>query len=183
MKILFMSDIHGSYDAIETINKLISFEELDKIVLLGDLLYHGPRNPLPKGYDCMAVANCLNKHKNKIIAVRGNCDSEVDQMVLEFDIMKDYLEVDLNGLKFFITHGHLFDQSSLPNKKFDVFIHGHYHIPVIEDYDNKFIINPSSIALPKEGERSFGILEDTVFSIIDLEGNVVRTKDLIRLGA
>lgn len=174
MKVLFLSDIHGSLSSLEAVNELYLFESFDKIVLLGDLLYHGPRNPIPLGYDCMGVANYLNKFKDKIIAVRGNCDSEVDQMVLEFDVTKDYVEMELNGKSFFITHGHLFDKDNLPNiDKEIVFIHGHYHVPIIENINNFTILNPSSITLPKKGLKSFGILDGDEFKIININNEIV----------
>lgn len=180
MRVLFLSDIHGSFKFLSDVDALYSFNSFDKIILLGDLLYHGPRNPLPEGYDCMETAMLLNKYSHNILAVRGNCDSEVDQMVLDFNITSDFIEIALNGFDFFITHGHLYDSDSLPNRNFDVFVHGHYHVPMLEKKELHTIINPSSVSLPKQGERSFGVLEGSIFKIINCYDEVVLEKDLSR---
>lgn len=176
MKLFFISDIHGSLfylkKALENYNK----EKADYIVILGDALYHGPRNPLPKDYNPKEVAQLLNKYKDKIMAVRGNCDSEVDQMIINYPMMGDYSIILCNNRRLFLTHGHIFNKDNLPNlNENDVLIHGHTHIPVAEKLDDIYIINPGSISLPKENNpNSFGVLENDVFQIKDLEGKVYK---------
>ena len=115
MKLLFASDLHGSAYYAEKLEELIRNEAPDKTVLLGDLLYHGPRNDLPREYDPKKVTAILNGLKTQVLAVRGNCDAEVDQMVLEFPIMADYMALFLEGRMVFVTHGHLFNEENLPN--------------------------------------------------------------------
>ena len=106
MKVMFISDIHGSYAWAKRAMDTYQQEKFDALVILGDILYHGPRNPLPEGYDCQKVAALLNGYKEDIIAVRGNCDAEVDQMVLDFDIMQEHREITWDGIPFYLTHGH-----------------------------------------------------------------------------
>lgn len=174
MKVMFISDIHGSYYwAKKAIDKFYE-EKADRLIILGDILYHGPRNDLPKDYDCKKVIALLNPLKHKIIAVRGNCDSEVDQMVLDFPMRSDYALMDIDNHHFFMTHGHLYDENNLPllNPK-DIFIHGHYHVPMIKEVNDIYILNPSSISLPKAGVNSYGIYEDDIFMIKDFNNQIV----------
>ena len=167
MKILFLSDIHGVPSTLEAALNKAGVLGYDKIVLLGDLLYHGPRNGVPDFYDPVKVANILNGLKDKIIAVRGNCDAEVDQMMVDFPIMEDYRVLEADGDKFFLTHGHLFNEYKLPPLGMGtVLCHGHTHIA-----ENKLlqcglrIFNPGSISLPKGGqERQFGYWDGVRFS-------------------
>ena len=134
MKLLFASDLHGSAYYAEKLEELIRNEAPDKTVLLGDLLYHGPRNDLPREYDSKKVTAILNGLKTQVLAVRGNCDAEVDQMVLEFPIMADYMALFLEGRMVFVTHGHLFNEENLPNfNPGDVLIHGHTHVRAAAD--------------------------------------------------
>lgn len=180
MKILVVSDIHGSLfytkKAIEKFNE----EKADQILLLGDVLYHGPRNPLTEDYNPAEVADLLNEYKHKIIAVRGNCDSEVDQMVLNFPMMGDYHILMMDGYKIFATHGHLFNRNQMPElNKGDGFIHGHFHLPMAEDLNGVNYMNPGSISLPKENNpNSYGIIEDNVFTIKDLNNNIIKKMTL-----
>jgi len=177
---MFASDIHGSAYYCREMFKIYKESGADRLILLGDLLYHGPRNDLPREYDPKAVTAMLNDHKNEIYAVRGNCEAEVDQMVLEFPVMADYAVMVLNGLNFFVTHGHLFHQDQLPPMKAgDILIHGHTHLLRADAYDGYYILNPGSTSLPKGGNPStYGILDGTIFSIRDFDGNVVKTIDL-----
>ena len=175
MKLMFISDIHGSsYWAEKAIDKF-NEEKADKLVILGDILYHGPRNDLPKEYNCKKVIALLNPLKNKIIAVRGNCDSEVDQMVLDFMMTSDFATIDVDGHHFFLTHGHLFNEEKLPllNDK-DIFVYGHIHKPVAKEENGIYILNHSSISLPKEGVNSYGIYENHEFVIKDFDNQVVK---------
>lgn len=179
MKIMFISDIHGSYTwakkAIETYKE----EKADKLVILGDILYHGPRNDLPDGYHCKKVIALLNPLKKDIIAVRGNCDSEVDQMVLDFPMRSDYALMDVDGHHFFLTHGHLYNEDQLPllNEN-DVLVYGHFHKPIAKVKDGIYIINPSSISLPKEGTNSYAIYENDEVTIKDFNHQIVKSISL-----
>ena len=181
MKLFFISDIHGSIYYLKKVLEKFNEQKADFIVLLGDALYHGPRNPLPKDYKPSEVANLLNEYKDKIIAVKGNCDSEVDQMVIEFPILSDYTIILHNGIRIFATHGHKFNKENLPNiSTGDVLIHGHTHIPVAEKYEGITILNPGSITLPKENNpNSYGIItKNNVFVIKDLDDNVLKEIEL-----
>lgn len=177
MKIFFVSDIHGSIYYLKKAIEKFEEEKPDQIVVLGDVMYHGPRNPLPKDYNPSEVADLLNSYKSLIIAVRGNCDSEVDQMLIEYPMMSDYTIINMNGYKIFATHGHIYDKSNMPELiKGDVFIHGHWHLPMAENKDGIFILNPGSIALPKGGfSNSYAILDNDEFIIKDLDGGVIKS--------
>lgn len=181
MKILFISDIHGSLYYAEKAFKIFEEENIDKIVILGDILYHGPRNPIPKGYDPAKVADLLNSYKSNIIAVRGNCDSEVDQMVIEYEMMDDYNIIKMDKYNIFATHGHIYDKENMPElSKGDVFIHGHFHLPMAEKYNDVYYLNPGSITLPKGGfPNSYAILDNNVFTIRDFNSNVIKSITII----
>lgn len=176
MKLFFMSDIHGSLfylkEAIERFEK----EGASHIIILGDELYHGPRNPLPQDYNPKEVADILNTYAEKIIAVRGNCDSEVDDMVLSYPIMSTYCYVLYEGRKLFLTHGHVYNDSNLPPlSPSDVFFFGHTHIPMAGKTNGITVINPGSISLPKENNpHTYGILENNIFLIKQLDGSVFK---------
>lgn len=162
MRILFLSDIHGVPSALEAALAAADALGYDKIALLGDLLYHGPRNGVPDFYDPVRVAKILNSLKDRIVAVRGNCDAEVDQMMVEFPIMADYAVIEAGAEKFFLTHGHLWNESRLPPAGAGtVLAHGHTHIPELKQLDCGLkIFNPGSVSLPKGGSaRSFGYFD------------------------
>lgn len=162
MKILFLSDIHGVPSTLEQALTAAEPLEYDKIVLLGDLLYHGPRNGVPDFYDPVRVVEILNGLKEKIIAVRGNCDAEVDQMMFKFPMMSDYAILDAGKEKFFLTHGHLWNECKLPPLGTGTILaHGHTHIPELKRTECGITIyNPGSISLPKGGSsRSFGFFD------------------------
>lgn len=175
MKIFVVSDIHGSYHYAKKAIDLFNEEKADMLLILGDILYHGPRNPLTKAYDPAKVADLLNTYKDKIVAVRGNCDSEVDQMVLSFPMMGDYQMLLMDGFKIFVTHGHLFNKNQMPElNDGDGFIHGHFHLPMAEKLNGIHYMNPGSIALPKDNNpNSYGIIESDTFMIKDLKGNIL----------
>jgi len=176
MKLFFISDIHGSEYYLNKALERFKEEKADYIVILGDHLYHGPRNPFPQGYEPKKVTEILNSLSDKIISIRGNCDSEVDQMVLDFPMMADYSIIFYEGKKFFLTHGHIYNEKNMPKlKDNDVFIYGHTHILRAEKVDNVFLLNPGSISLPKENNpHTYGVLEKDTFRIKDLDGNVVK---------
>lgn len=156
MKLIIASDIHGSAYWCEKLLKRFEEENADKLVLLGDILYHGPRNPLPDGYAPQKVFEMLNPIADKIIAVRGNCDSEVDQMVLAFNVSSDYAEIFDGNVKLTLSHGH---RLVPPLGKSDVYITGHTHVPldVVEEGGYRHL-NPGSVSLPKENSAHGYIL-------------------------
>ncbi|MBU3144314.1 phosphodiesterase [Clostridium sp. CF012] len=176
MKIFFISDIHGSLFFLKKALELYKEEGASYIIMLGDALYHGPRNPLPEEYKPQEVANLLNEYKDKIIAVRGNCDSEVDQMLIEYPMMADYSIILYNNRRLFLTHGHIYNEDNLPNlNENDVLVHGHTHLPVAKKHNKIYVLNPGSLSLPKENSpNSYAILQDDLFQIKDLEGNVIK---------
>ena len=180
MKLMFASDIHGSRSACERVLERYDAEGADRLILLGDLLYHGPRNDLPESYAPKAVISLLNARKNELLCVRGNCEAEVDQMVLEFPVMADYmllplLSADGRERTAFVTHGHLYNLSALPpHKKGDLLIHGHTHVLCVREQDDVVYINPGSAALPKEGNpKSYMIYDAGVITIKTLEGEEI----------
>lgn len=159
MRIVFLSDIHGVPSTLEAALKKADSLGYDKIVLLGDLLYHGPRNGVPSFYDPVKVAEMLNERAESIVAVRGNCDAEVDQMMVKFPIMEDYQILDAGNKKFFLTHGHLWNEYKIPPIGIaDILAHGHTHIPELKSLEcGLTIFNPGSVSLPKgESTRSIG---------------------------
>lgn len=174
MKILIASDIHGSAYFCRQLLEAYKKEGAEKLLLLGDILYHGPRNDLPKEYAPKEVIAMLNPLKEEILCVRGNCDTEVDQMVLEFPILADYAFLYEKNRMIFITHGHVFNENHLPMlKKGDILLHGHTHIPACKEYENYVYLNPGSVSIPKEGSaHSYLLYEDGTFYWKNLEGEV-----------
>ena len=166
MKFFIASDIHGSAYYCEKMLEAYKNEKADKLILLGDILYHGPRNDLPEGYTPKKVIEMLNPLKDEIICVRGNCDAEVDQMVLNFPIMADYALLPVGDRTVFITHGHKFNKDNLPSlKKGDILLHGHTHVPVCEEYENFTYINPGSVSIPKENSgHGYMVLDGNEFT-------------------
>ena len=154
MKIMIASDIHGSDFYCEKMIEAFNREGAEKLLLLGDILYHGPRNDLPKNYAPKSVIERLNAIKEKIIAVRGNCDTEVDQMVLRFPILADYGVLYVGGRIIYATHGHNFNCEKLPPlQKGDILLHGHTHVPKCEDMGEFIYMNPGSVSIPKENSE------------------------------
>lgn len=169
MKYLVVSDIHGALDSTEFILDVFVKESVDKILLLGDVLYHGPRNDLPNSYFPKKVIERLNQYKDKILCIKGNCDAEVDQMVLDFDIIDSYDGI-LNDISVHLEHGHHLDEYKGNNQ---LVLFGHTHIPANYDKDNIHFINPGSITIPKENsKRSFIIWEDHTLSFYDMDMNL-----------
>ncbi len=173
MKLMFASDIHGSAWAARELCRLYEEEKPDRLILLGDLLYHGPRNDLPRDYAPKEVFALLNGLAEHIVCVRGNCDSEVDQMVLDFPILADSLLLCLPDDRVcFVTHGHIYNDEALPKlHKGDLLIHGHTHVSGVWQHDTYVTINPGSMALPKEGQSpSYMTYQDGLFAIKSLGG-------------
>ena len=176
MKYLIASDLHGSAYYCEKLLERFRAENADRLILLGDLLYHGPRNDLPRDYNPKAVTALLNGVKDRILAVRGNCDAEVDQMVLEFPILADYALLDLGSRLVFVTHGHLYDEDNPPPLgKGDILLHGHTHVSVCRDCGDFLYFNPSSLSIPKEGSpHGYMTLENGLFLWKTVEGEEYR---------
>ena len=176
MKLMFASDIHGSKYYCGKLMERWNAEAAGRLILLGDILYHGPRNDLPREYDPKSVLAALNGIRESICCVRGNCDSEVDQMVLEFPIMADSLLLFLEGRTVFATHGHIYNTETPPKiGRQDILLHGHTHVQAMEDTGKYIYINPGSVSLPKEGnQNSYMVYEDGVFTIKNMEGEPIR---------
>ena len=171
MKLLIASDLHGSAHSCRLLLDAFQRESAHRLLLLGDLLYHGPRNPLPEGYDPQSVAAMLNAMAPQLLCVRGNCDAEVDQMVLNFPILSDYAFLLWDGLSLFATHGHTYGpENPPPLQDGQYLLCGHTHLPVCRKIGNFTYLNPGSLALPKEQTpRSYLVLENGVFSWHRLE--------------
>ncbi|MBR4892404.1 MAG: phosphodiesterase [Clostridia bacterium] len=180
MKLLIASDIHGSLYYSNELKKAIDNENPDKIILLGDLLYHGPRNNLPCDYQPKEVINFLNTYKEKILCARGNCDTEVDQMVLNFPIMSDYLVLMVDGICFYFSHGHKYNiDNPLPLSEGDIFISGHTHIPSCKEKDGVLYLNPGSISIPKENTpHSYLIYENKMFTWKNMDGETYMNQEI-----
>lgn len=173
MKIMVASDIHGSAYYCQKMTEAYKNSGAQKLLLLGDILYHGPRNNLPKEYAPKKVIEMLNNISDEILCVRGNCDSEVDQMVLKFNIMAEYAIIYDGERMIFATHGHKFNKDNLPSlKKGDILLHGHTHIPVNESIDGITVMNPGSVSIPKENSwHGYMIIENGTYTWYDFDGN------------
>ncbi|MCC8160141.1 MAG: phosphodiesterase [Oscillospiraceae bacterium] len=170
MKLMLASDIHGSAYYAEKMRAAYINENAERLILLGDLLYHGPRNDLPKDYEPKKVIEILNGMKNEILCVRGNCDTEVDQMVLDFPIMADYAVIYVDGKTMYLTHGHKFNPDNPPKMKMgDYLINGHTHIPANENRRDFIYINTGSVSIPKGGSgHTYMIYENGEFILKEL---------------
>lgn len=175
MKILVASDIHGSLKYCRKLVECYNNEQCEKLVLLGDILYHGPRNDLPEEYNPKGVIALLNDMCNEILAVRGNCEAEVDDMVLDFNVLAEYALIYVKGKMVFLTHGHKFNPQNLPKlKKGDILFNGHTHVSKIEEIGDILYVNPGSVSIPKENTpRGYMILEDDKITHKDLDGNIL----------
>ena len=168
MKYLIFSDLHGSIESLEIIIEKYHKHNCDKLICLGDVLYHGPRNDLPLNYNPKAVIKLINEYKDNILCIQGNCDAEVDQMVLNFPLIKDYL-LDLEGKEVYLCHGH-----HLENINHNIILHGHTHVMGVKEADGKTYINPGSVTIPKENTaRGYIILENHNFIFYDIFDNEI----------
>ncbi len=179
MKLLIASDLHGSAAAVRTLSTRIEEESPDRIIFLGDFLYHGPRNNLPQDYNPQEVATLLNPLADRIVAVRGNCDAEVDQVLLEFPMRSDCALFEIDGHLLYLTHGHL--KGKTPKKPprlapGSAFLSGHTHIKTLDERDGVLFINPGSTSIPKDGSASYGIYENDTFTLKALESASVLNK-------
>lgn len=173
---MIASDIHGSAYYCERLLEAYDREQADRLLLLGDILYHGPRNDLPREYAPKKVISMLNERKEELLCVRGNCDTEVDQMVLEFPILAEYCILALDGRMIFATHGHVFNEKNLPMlKKGDILLHGHTHVPACRETEGYIYLNPGSVSIPKEDSwHGYMTLENGGFVWKDLDGKIKR---------
>ena len=176
MKWMIASDIHGSAKYCGEMLAAFRREGADRLLLLGDLLYHGPRNDLPEGYAPKEVISMLNGVKERIFCVRGNCEAEVDQMVLDFPVLAEYCLIESAGRMIFATHGHVYNLDNPPAlPQNGVLLHGHTHVPAnVETPAGWRYMNPGSVSIPKEGSaRGYMTLEDGVFAWKDLSGRAL----------
>ena len=171
MKWMIVSDLHGSAYYCRKMLEAFEREEADRLFLLGDLLYHGPRNDLPREYAPKEVIPLLNGKKEKLLCVRGNCDAEVDQMVLEFPVLADYAVLPVGQRLIYATHGHIYHVKNLPPlAPGDVLLHGHTHVPAWTEFgQGNLYLNPGSVSIPKE---------NSPHSYMTLEGNTMQWKEL-----
>ena len=176
MKLLIASDIHGSIKYCRQLFDAVKREEADKILLLGDLLYHGPRNDLPDEYAPKEVILLLNEHKDIIFAVRGNCDTEVDQMVLDFPVLADYCIIPVGSRIMYATHGHHFNPKTPPKlNKGDILLNGHTHVTAFDSGEEFYYFNPGSVSIPKENtQRGYILMENGKFVWKNLDGVVLK---------
>lgn len=182
MRYLIISDIHGSITALDAVLPYFDSLRCDYIVSLGDILYHGPRNPLPDGHNPKAVAERLNEYASRMIAVRGNCDSEVDQMVLQFPCLPDYMPLFDNGVTLFLSHGHLYSPHFMPPLHgVSLFLYGHTHLWELARHESGvWICNPGSIALPKDGHpATFAVYDNGLVMIYALDGEILQVADVV----
>ncbi len=178
MKIMIASDIHGSAFYCRKMLEAYKRENAEKLLILGDILYHGPRNDLPEGYNPKEVIAMLNPIANELLCVRGNCDTEVDQMVLDFPVLAEYAIFYLDGKTIFATHGHNFNPANPPKiKSGDILLNGHTHIPAFEEKEGFIYVNPGSVSIPKENsEHSYILLNGNKLEWKNLEGEVYMEK-------
>ncbi len=175
MKSVILSDIHGSLYYAKLISDILEREQADNLILLGDLYYHGPRNPLPRDYAPAEVAKILNSMKENVSAIRGNCDAEVDEMISEFEFQDDMIMY-RNNKKIYFTHGHKFNMDKLPEDIFgiNVMIYGHFHTGFIKQKDGIIFANPGSISLPKEDtEHSYLVLTEDEIILKNVEEKII----------
>ncbi len=180
MKLLIASDIHGSAFYCGELMQAIEREAPSRVLLLGDLLYHGPRNDLPTGYAPKEVISMLNGVASSLLCVRGNCEAEVDQMVLSFPVLADYAWLEVNDIRIFATHGHHHgEENPPPLGRGDILLCGHTHIPAWNDHGSFFYLNPGSVSIPKNGSaHSYMTLEDRTFLWKSLDGEIYHTLTL-----
>ena len=176
MKWMIASDIHGSGYYCEKLLEAYCREQADRLLLLGDILYHGPRNDLPRDYAPKKVIGMLNERKQDILCVRGNCDTEVDQMVLQFPVLADYAVLTAGERLIYVTHGHVYNSGKLPPlHPGDILLHGHTHIPACEESDTHIYLNPGSVSIPKENSpHSYMTFDGSEFVWKNLDGEVYR---------
>lgn len=175
MNYFIISDIHGSSFYLKKALEHFKAGSYDYLIILGDILYHGPRNVIPEGYNPQEVVSLLNPLSDQIIACRGNCEAEVDQMLLTFPCLADYALLIDQDVRFFMTHGHLYTAETYPKGTYlSVFLYGHTHLWVLKKQGQSIICNPGSITLPKENRpHTFATYENRKLFIKDLSGTIL----------
>ena len=175
MKYLIVSDIHGVLPNLEKVLDFYQQNRCDMLCILGDILNYGPRHEVPEGLDAKGVARRLNALADQIVAIRGNCDSEVDQMMLDFPILSDYLQLVDNGKRLFLTHGHVYNEQHFPKGHHDFFFYGHTHLWKLEQAGQTVICNTGSITFPKERKKpTFAVYEAGTVTIYCLDGTPLK---------
>ena len=179
MKYLIVSDIHGSLTTLEKVLRFFEEKQCDMLCILGDIMNYGPRNRIPEGLDAQGVAAALNRMADRIVALRGNCDSEVDQMLLDFPILSDYILLVDNGKKLFLTHGHIYNESKLPKGSFDLLCYGHTHLWKLEKTADGAVCNTGSITFPKGGNvPTFAVYSEGTVEVYSLDGECLKSLTL-----
>ncbi len=176
MKFYVISDIHGS---IKYLNDFFNiYDKESRLIILGDVLYHGPRNDLPLEYNPKEVIKLLNSVKDKILWIRGNCDSEVDEMVLDFKVYKE-AKIRFNDYNIYLTHGHIKNETNMSLKEKDILLYGHTHINKLEKINDYIVGNPGSISIPKENTKnSFMVIEDSCITVYSLENEILHRLEI-----
>ena len=178
MKILIASDVHGSAYYMEKVKERFIAEKADKLLLLGDIYNHGPRNPFPKDYAPQQVAEIPNGLKDKLIVVKGNCDSQVDTLISEFDFIEDCCII-VGNKTAFCTHGHIYNKDAMPATRYDAVIYGHFHTGFIERVNGVVVANAGSVSLPKNGTpKSYLLLDGEKLTLKTLDGEVIKEETI-----
>lgn len=178
MKYLIASDLHGSFYYAKKILEIFESEKADKLIFLGDIYNHGPRNALPKEYSPMEVATLLNSVKEKMIVVKGNCDSEVDTMISEFDFIESAC-LDILGKTVFLTHGHVYNKDKMPKTRYDAIIYGHFHTGFIEKLNGVTVANCGSLSLPKNNTpNSYIVIENGEIILKNIDGTIIQKENI-----
>lgn len=175
MKYLVVSDIHGSLPRLEQVLNFFEKNKYDMLLILGDILNYGPRNGLPVGLDPNGIVERLNNLSDKIVAVRGNCDSEVDQMLLKFPILSDYLILVSEGKRIFLTHGHKYNPDNRTELGIEILFYGHTHLWCLEEKDGIIVCNTGSVTFPKGGNApTFATIDEDLIRVRDTDGNILK---------
>lgn len=178
MNLLVISDIHGIKKNLSIIEEKMNTFQCDKLIVLGDLYYIGPRNKMQEDYDISYVKDFLERFQDKLICLRGNCDSDVDIEASNFPIINDLGILLTNGMELYLTHGHIYNETNW-KKENSILLFGHYHIPFIKEIGNNIFINPGSISLPKNNfKASYLVLKENEFTIYDIEDNVIEQRKI-----
>lgn len=177
MKYLIVSDVHGSIEAMEIILSAFNKEKADKLIILGDVYNHGPRNLIPSGYSPKRLSEILNSIKDKIIVLKGNCDSEVDKTISEFEFLEN-LVIDFKNKSIFLSHGHVYNKNAIPKTNFNALVYGHFHTAFIEEENGVVFANPGSISIAKDDITAYLVLEDGVLTLKSINGVVLATKEI-----
>jgi len=180
MKIFVVTDLHGSAYWAQKAVEQFNLSNAEVMVLLGDVYNHGPRNPFPKDYDPMRVAEILGTVASKLVVIKGNCDSEVDQMISPFTFVDNNVLYAF-GRRLFFTHGHVYNKDNLPQlSRGDVLLYGHYHVNEITEIQGVTCVNVGSAALPKDGNNAFGLIDDNGIRLFDFDGRLVASSPFVK---